>query len=128
MGGFRNSLDFINMHEDKKGNKNRGYAFLNFRDHSTAARCLEALNGHVWYTEGLECPAKPAEPALATWAYVQGLEANMALAKKAASAPPNDHQGKQRVGHKKVRRQRLPFGAREAEQCSVGSSHRRILL
>jgi len=44
--GFEDSVNFINLCEDKKRGRNSGHAFVNFDKHGTAVRFLQALHGH----------------------------------------------------------------------------------
>jgi len=112
--GFEDSVDFINLREDKKRGRNRGHAFVNFDTHGIAVRFFQTLRGHVWSEKGLETSSKSVEVAVGSWAYVQGFKANIALGDVAAP--------------KKVRRRWfLPF-ASKAKQGSVGSSHRYVFL
>jgi RNA recognition motif-containing protein len=131
--GFRNSFNFVNMHEDKSRGKNRGYAFLNFHTHTTAAQFLEAINGHGWEDKGPESPNKPVEPAWSVWAHVQGLEANVALSKEASTVQSKRKsktvaQRKQQVRRREVCGLRSSPDAGEAERRSVGSPARLIFL
>jgi len=75
-------FDFINMHEDRKGGQNRGYAFVNWVSHSVAKRFSEAMTGYVWDARLHKLPIKDVEPATTSWAHLQGLQANLALAEK----------------------------------------------
>jgi len=72
--GFADAIDFVNVLEDKKGGRNRGYAFVNFVSNETARQCMETVKGHEWREichDTMEVPK-----ADATWAMVQGFAAN----------------------------------------------------
>jgi len=75
--GVVEGIDFIKLFEDaKQKHRNRGYAFLNFCSHEQALRCLEAMDGHLW--KWTEDTATVVHRGLATWAVIQGFEANNA--------------------------------------------------
>jgi len=77
--GFGSAWNFANMPEDRTGGKNRGYAFLNLHNHNLAVEFMNVMNGHLWDTQTHDEIATPVfQPSTASWAKVQGLEANTA--------------------------------------------------
>jgi len=72
--GFGKSIDYMNLLEDKRGGKNRGYAFVNFLSHELALQCMESIEGHDWKrtVDG----ATEVQQGAASWALVQGFAAN----------------------------------------------------
>jgi len=70
--GFMNFVSLVNLPQDGKKAKNRGYAFVCLQNPDAAFCFLKALNGHQWH--------QSADTAIADWAVVQGHEATAALA------------------------------------------------
>jgi len=70
--GFNKFVTLVNLPQDRKKSKNRGYAFVNCATPDAAFCLLKALNGHQWHGS--------SDTAMADWAIVQGHEANAALA------------------------------------------------
>jgi len=76
--GFGAAWDFANVPQST-GGENRSYAFLNLKNHTLAVEFMEAMNGHMWHTKKHdEFTPLVFGPSRASWADVQGWEANMA--------------------------------------------------
>jgi len=73
---FASSIDYLNLLEDKKGGKNRGYAFVNLSLPEIAVEFKQAIEGHTWQQVNPNDPIQ--KQASASWALVQGFEANNA--------------------------------------------------
>jgi hypothetical protein len=82
---FGRAIDYMNLLEDKRGGKNRGYAFVNFLSHELALQCMESIEGHVW--KRTEDAATEVQQASATWAVVQGFAANNSKHPMVAALP-----------------------------------------
>jgi len=73
---YAKSIDFLYLPEDKKGGKNRGYAFVNLTSAEIAVAFKETMDGHTWQHVNQQEPIQ--QPAAASWALVQGFAANNA--------------------------------------------------
>ena len=77
--GFGAAWDFANMPQNRTEGEYRGYAFLNLKSHSLAVEFKEAMNGLMWDASTHDELTTPnLGPSRASWAHVQGLQANMA--------------------------------------------------
>jgi len=74
---FVRSIDYLNLPEDKRGGKNRGYAFVNLASAETAVAFKETMDGHTW--QHVNTRSRIQQQAAASWALVQGFVANNAM-------------------------------------------------
>lgn len=72
--GLGKGVDYMNLLEDKRGGKNRGYAFVNFLSHELALQCMHAIEGHMWHRT--ENTSTTVQQGSASWALIQGFAAN----------------------------------------------------
>lgn len=73
--GMASGIDYINLPEDKKRGKNRGYGFVNFATYELAHKSMVSIVGHNWTKAGT---LNEVQQANADWAVVQGFAANNA--------------------------------------------------
>lgn len=78
--GFAGTFDFLYAPLDKGTMSNVGYAFVNFIDHTWAAKCMESFHGYR-FKRHRKASGKIAAVSIA---HIQGLEANLAHYKNAA--------------------------------------------
>jgi len=78
--GFAGTFDFLYAPLDKGTMSNVGYAFVNFIDHTWAAKCMETFHGYR-FKRHRKASGKIAAVSIA---HIQGLEANLAHYKNAA--------------------------------------------
>merc|ERR1719215_686556 len=71
--GFDSTYDFLYLPIDKSTANNVGYAFVNFVDPATAAKCMESFEGHL-FARVQRTPNKLAKISVA---HLQGLEKNL---------------------------------------------------
>jgi len=72
--GLGKGIDYMNLFEDKRGGKNRGYAFVNFMTNELALQCMDTIDGYVWTRP--DDSTTEVQNAVASWALIQGFAAN----------------------------------------------------
>jgi len=73
LGFTRKTFDFLHLSEGKKGIENRGFAFVNFIQESTALQCFERVTGHIWKRH----QSTDVKDAVVCWAAIQGYAENL---------------------------------------------------
>lgn len=84
LGFSRKTFDFLHLSEGKKGTENRGFAFVNFIEESTALQCFDHVPGHVW-TKHQSANVADVKDAAVCWAAIQGYAANLKARKRAVT-------------------------------------------
>lgn len=78
--GFAGTFDFLYSPLDKGTMSNVGYAFVNFKSHEYASKCIEAFHNYRFKRHR----KTSGKVAAVSAAHLQGLEANLAHYEKTA--------------------------------------------
>lgn len=78
LGFHRKTFDLLHLSEGKKATLNRGFAFVNFIQESTALQCFDRVTGHVWNRH----QSTNVRTAAVRWAAIQGYAENLKARKR----------------------------------------------